>query len=114
MSQSGFSNRGNSKFNGANKSKRRRYIHRDKDRNAATCRKQNENYDDNEAQRSLIFRKDVSKVAARLFFKDNLKKTLNLARTQRNERTKRIKPRRYRRAKISRKNKWLRRLPGKP
>ena len=38
------------KFNGANKSKRRRYIHRDKDRNAATCRKQNENYDDNGAK----------------------------------------------------------------
>ena len=55
MSQSGFSNRGNSKFNGANKSKRRRYIHRDKDRNAATYKKPNENYDDNEAQRSLIF-----------------------------------------------------------
>ena len=55
ISQSKFSNRGNPKFNGANKSKRRRYIHRDKDRNAATYRKQNENYDDNSAQRSLFF-----------------------------------------------------------
>ena len=50
ISQSEFSNRGNPKFNGANKSERRRYIHRDKDRNAATCRKQNENYDDNGAK----------------------------------------------------------------
>ena len=56
ISQSEFSNRGNPKFNGANKSKKRRYIHRDKDRNAATCRKQNENYDDNGAQRSLFFK----------------------------------------------------------
>lgn len=56
MSQSEFSNRGNPKFNGTNKSKKRRYIHRDKDRNAATYRKQNENYDDNGAQRSLFFK----------------------------------------------------------
>ena len=56
ISQSEFSNRGNPKFNGANKSKKRRYIHRDKDRNAATYRKQNENYDDNGAQRSLFFK----------------------------------------------------------
>jgi hypothetical protein len=56
ISQSEFSNRGNPKFNGANKSKRRRYIHRDKDRNAATSRKQNKNYDDNGAQRSLFFK----------------------------------------------------------
>lgn len=56
ISQSKFSNRGNPKFNGANKSERRRYIHRDKDRNAATYRKQNENYDDNGAQRSLFFK----------------------------------------------------------
>ena len=93
ISQSKFSNRGNPKFNGANKSKRRRYIHRDKDRNVATCRKQNKNYDYNGAQRSLFFRKDTNKVAAKLFFEDNLKKTLNLARTQRNERTKRDKAR---------------------
>jgi|GEM_PF-1812810 hypothetical protein len=106
VSRSEFSNRGNPKFNSVNKSKRRRYIHRDKNRNATTYRKQKENYGDNEAQRSLIFRKDASKVAAKLFFKDNLKKTLNLARTQRNGRTKRIKPSRYRRAKISRKNSY--------
>ena len=56
ISQSKFSNRGNPKFNGANKSKRRHYIHRDKDRNIATYRKQNENYDDNGAQRSLFFK----------------------------------------------------------
>ena len=40
------------------------------------------------------------------FFKDNLKKTLNLARTQRNERTKRIKLDRYRHAKISHNNSY--------
>ena len=40
-----------------------------------------------------FFRKDTNKVAAKLFFEDNLKKTLNLARTQRNERTKRDKAR---------------------
>jgi hypothetical protein len=83
MSQSEFSNRGNSKFNGAQRSSLWAI-----------------------PQRSLIFRKDASKVAAKLFFKDNLKKTLNLARTQRNERTKRIKPDRYRHAKISRKNSY--------
>ena len=62
ISQNEFSNRGNPKFNGANKSKRRRYIHRDKDRNIATYRKPNENYDDNEAQRSLFFKRALRSV----------------------------------------------------
>lgn len=37
-----------------------------------------------------FFRKDTNKVAAKLFFEDNLKKTLNLTHTRRNECTKRI------------------------